>query len=380
MMFRAVVRKIPMLTVALIATLFIYGCGGAKEYDKQNIQTTNIASQYTKPKIDILLVQDASGSMAVPISYIKPQLTSFLDGIDSKWDYHFTVVPLHKKIPMTSKWIVAQDCSTIIPSSLCVSKSAYNSSPANTEYGWINTTDAPAGNTDPGFTKIIENLSDSSMISTNFLRADAALAVIVVSNGDDISGMSYPADYYQPYGDGMLYPNPNAANAQASFNSFKSFLSTGIKPVAGLAKFYSVVAANNYSSCYGGAAWQGARYMNMSSNSLGVGGAWYDLCSGGLPNVLSNLQNQFNSAIQAFVFNYAVIPNQPIVSSIVVKKNGTVVPQSATNGWTYDGYKTNTNTAYLPYPTNQRTGYFLRMNGTAEYSGADVITIDYQKP
>lgn len=380
-MFYPVVHKIPALAIALSSVLLLNACGNAK-FDKVDMQAVASANQYTKPKIDILFVQDDSSSMAGPMAQIKPQLDSFLSGLDDKWDYHFTVVPTSSKLPLTSKYIVAQDCSTI-NSQYCLSgasKTLFSQAPSGTNYTWINSINTSNGSYDATFTNTISNLNDPSMQSTNFLRPDAALAVVVLSNGDDVSGMSYPTDYMSYQGTGMMIPNPNSANAVASFNSFKSYMNNTVKPIPGLSKFYAVVASNNFSSCYGYAAWQGARYMNMANGSTGVGGAWYDMCGGGLSSVLSNISSQLSTMMQAFIFNYAVIPDQPIVSSIVVKKNGTVVPQSNTNGWSYVGFLSNQPIAFAPYPSNNQTGYFVKMNGTAQYSGTDVITIDYQKP
>ena len=381
-----VMRKIPMIAMGLAASLLAVACGKAT-FEKQDIVATNIASQYTKPKIDILFVQDTSSSMSKPangnlsiIEQIKPQLDAFLNGIDSRWDFHFTVVPLHKKLPLTSKWIIAQDCSTI-SSQYCLNpseKSYFNNAPSETEYAWINT-EGNATNIDQGFTKIKENLSDPAMTSTNFLRADAALAVVVLSNGEDISGMSYPSDY-KDRGDGQLIPDWDSANATISFNDFKTYMQS-IKTAAGLAKFYAAVASNNDQNCFGLSAWQGSRYIKMASVSAGgIGGAAFNLCdSTALASVLTNIRAQLDALIQTFIFNYAILNDAPIPSTIVVKKNGVIIPESSTNGWSYIGYDTKY-MSYSPSLSNQRTGYFIKMNGSAEYSGADIITIEYQKP
>lgn len=367
--------KLLSALVVMALTLGLAACGKKTEFKKVTVSQQAVAGEYTRPKIDILFVQDTSASMAVPLDSIKAQLNSFMDGIDSRWDFHFTVVPLQSTFPLTSKYIIAQDCSTI-NSSYCLSlaqKSIFQSD-ASGYAGWHAISGSP-GNTDQGFTYIQNNLSQSSMVTTNFLRADAALAVVVISNGEDVSGLSYPADYMNR-GDGQMVPNPASAGAINSFNNFKNYL-TSLKISPSLVKLYSVVAANNYSNCYGGGAWQGLRYMNAAND---LGGAWYDLCGGGIGSVLANIKYQLESAIQAYIFNYVVIPvpNNPIASSIRVWKNGVEIPQSSTNGWVYEGYKVNSPTAIAPAVSNYKTGYFIRMNGTAQYSGTDIIHLEYQ--
>lgn len=372
MKLRGSSKYLPVL--AAIAVGILSGCGKPSKFAKQEFNAVNVAGQYTKPKIDILVVQDNSSSMATPISSLKSQLDSFLSSLDHRWDYHFTVVPLQSVMSLHGKYIVAQNCSEITGGT-CLSASQisyFNNTPSGTDYGWIRTINISAGNTDLGFANIQANLSHSSMTTTGFLRDDAALAVVVVSNGEDVSGVSY----HDPDGDGTPEINYNSSTSQNSFNAYKNFL-TNLKGGTGLLKFYSVVALNNYSNCYGGSTWRGKRYMDMS---IALNSAYYELCSSGsLNNVLGNIASQLNSMIQAYIFNYAVIQEEPIVSSIVVKKNGVTIPQSSVNGWTYEGYRVDAYTSYYPQLSNKKTGYFIRLNGTAEYKGTDVITVDYQR-
>lgn len=373
-----------ILPVIAVLALFA-GCGKAT-FKKQDFNAVNVAGQYTQPKIDILVVQDNSSSMATPISSLKSQLDSFLSGMDSRWDIHFTVVPLQSVMSLNGKYIVAQNCSEITGGSCLTPSQISYFNNASSDYGWIRTINNAIGNTDLGFANLQSNLSHSSMTSTGFLRPDAALAVVVVSNGEDVSGISY----YDPDGDGTSEIDYGSSTSLGSFQSYKSFL-VNLKGGPDLLKFYSVVAANNYSSCYGGSAWRGYRYMSMAMKAEdmpasnphksigGVGGAYYDLCAGGLSSVLGSIAGQLNSMIEAYIFNYAVIDSEPVPSSIVVKKNGVTIPQSATNGWQYVGYMANQYTSYYPQLSNRKTGYFIKLNGTAEYHGNDIITVDFQK-
>lgn len=367
-------KHIPALFIAA-ATVALFGCGKA-QFEKQEFAATAVASQYTKPKIDILIAQDNSPSMTQPVATVKTQLDSFLNGMDSRWDFHFTVVPLQKVYPLASKYIVAQNCSDIrtqycIPAS---NKAAFNNTPSGTEYGWINTIDQGTGNFDEGFKNLKANLQHADMVNTGFLRPDAALAVIVLSNGEDVSNMVYPQDWMDR-GDGVMVPNFNSANAVNSFNDFRDTVST-LKGGLGMARFYGVVARNNYSNCYGGPTWQGTRYMNMAN---ALSGNHYELCNGELSTVLSNIKYQLDALVEAYRFNYVVIDGDPVESSIVVKKNGATVPKSTTNGWSFVGYKSNQPISYYPQLSNFKSGYMIKMNGTAEYSGTDVINVTFQK-
>lgn len=358
----------------VVALTLLTACGKTSSYSKQSQSAVSVAAQYTKPKIDVVLFQDNSSSMVAPNSTIKGQLNSFLSGLSASWDFRFIVLPLQATPALSSKYIMAKDC-TGIPTGSSGFYYCLDSSQASTfinapgDYGFINSTNTGTGNTDLGFQTMQSNLNNLSLKS--FARHDAALAVVVVSNGEDVSGISY----YDPDGDGTPQIDYNSATSQNSFNSFKNYMS-GMIGGTGLLRFYSVVANNSYSNCYGGPAWQGYRYMSMSA---ALNSPYYELCSNGISSALYDIGAQINAMIQSIVFNYAVIDVEPSVSSIVVKKNGVVIPQGGANGWVYEGYKTNAYTSYLPQLGNAKTGYFIKLNGTAAYKGTEVITVDFEK-
>lgn len=356
-----------LAVVAVVAVLA--SCGKAK-YQKQEYQATATAGQYvyTKPKIDILIFQDNSASMISPIQTVKGQLINFLNNLNSNWDFHFTVLPLQSTVNLNSKYIVAQDCSSIFGGAcLTPAQSSYfNSDSGN--YGWINSWDYNTGNTDLGFQRMQQNISQSSMTSTGFLRSDAALAVIVLTNGEDVSGVSWV-----DRGDGYYIIDYNSSTTQNSFTSYKNYFS-GLKPANILSKFYAVAA--NGGTCYGSSSFDGKRYKDMANQ---VNGRAYDLCSGGLSNVLNDISSHLQVLVQAIKFNYVVINEEPIVGTIVVKKNGGVVPNSSVDGWQYIGYLNNQPTSYDPALGNYKTGYFIKLNGSYVYKGTDIVTVDFQR-
>ncbi len=396
-------KNLPAVLAILAISVLATGCGKQEHFAAQKFSATAVASQYTRPKIDILFVQDNSDSMRTPLASLKSQLNGFLTSMSKSWDIHFTVVPLQSRLSLDSKYIVAQDCSTISsPYCLNLSQvSSFNNAPAGTTYAWINAFNTATANTDPGFAMTQANLADPSVASTGFLRPDAALAVVMLTNGNDASGITqsasiqslqcwsngayhpemFPQYDYCDRGDGVAIMNPYSQNLANSYNSFKSYITTTLKGGAGLTRFYSVAAENNYSNCYGGPAWQGMRYIQMANDLSGDVGAHYDLCSGGLSSVLANIKFQLDSLVEAYRFNFAVIDDTsaPVESSIVVTKNGVVIPESSTNGWTYAGFKSNQPISYYPQASNFRSGYMIELHGTAEYKGTDVIHVDFQK-
>lgn len=366
-----------------LLALALVGCGNAK-FDKQEFKATASAGQYTKPKIDIVVFQDNSSSMIQPMANVKSQFHNFVEKLDANWDYHFTVLPLQSAMSFSSKYILASDCSGIsscIPSS---NKDAFNNT-TSTSAGWINQWDYGTNSTDLAFKYMTSNLSHSSVTSTGFLRPDAALAVVIISNGEDLtalSGSSYVAAnslsgfYVDPDGDGtpeVNYALPAYVNAATNFENFLN----AYKGTSSLKRVFSVVAANNSNNCQGSGAWQGRRYMDLAASTNGY---WYDFCNASaLNNVLSSISYDMSAMMEAFVFDYVVLDAAPVVSSIKIYKNGVAIPQGGPNGWSYVGYSNNQPTAFYPSLSNNRTGYFIKLSGTANYKGSDVISIDYQK-
>jgi len=90
----------------------------------------------------------------------------------------------------------------------------------------------------------------------------------------------------------------------------------------------------------------------------------------------------FDSATE--YFGYILLNSNPVVSSIKVKINGALIPNSATNGWSYYGYQDKLSTRiasptdYSPgTPALYKTGYFIKLNGNAVISNGAIIDINY---
>ncbi len=361
-------KSMPVLVAALV---LLSACGKAK-FQKQDFQASAVAGQYsvTKPKIDIIVFQDNSDSvMYGPINTLQQQMQGFLGGLSDNWDFHFTVLPLLSNKTMNGKYVIASNCSDISGVTSCLSPSQANSfNNATGDYGWIRSVNSAVGSADKGFEKIYQNITQASMTSTGFLRPDAALAIIVISNGEDTTGVTYTTR-----SDGVQILDYNSPQSIAAYNTYKNLFS-GLKGPSEMSKFYSVVSPGG--NCYGSNSFRGQRYMDMSDD---LGSRWYNLCNSELNYSLANIANQLQVVVQSVIFNYVVINESPMVGSIVVKKNGVTVPQSTSNGWSYEGYKSNHPTSFFPTSGNPRTGYFIKLNGSYTFEGTDQMTVNYQK-
>jgi len=359
------------LPIALMAITILSACG-TKKFQKLEYTTSAIAGQYIyiKPKLDLVIFQDNSDSIANAMAQLKPQLSGFLSALDVNWEFRVVVLPLLSQQNISSKVVLATDC-TGVPGAGCVGPSgvAYFNSLIG-DAGWITSRDSATGNTDLGFQNMNGNIN--SLIGSGFLRSDAALAMLVISNNDDQSGVTYN---YRPDG-AITSIDYNSATTINSFNAYKNYF-LSVKSSTQLDRLYSVVAAQKYTDCYGGGGtWAGIRYMNMA---VQLGGAAYDLCNGGLPNVLNDIRARLVTVVQTIEFNYVVFPQEPTPSSISIKKNGVSLANSAIDGWEYVGYRANQPTSFAPVAGNVKSGYMIRLNGSATFKGTDAIELSYTK-
>jgi hypothetical protein len=357
-----------LLPVGTLALALLPGC--AKDnFQKLNYTASAVAGQYNyvSPKLDVVIFQDNSSSMIQPNAIVQSQLNGFLSGLQSSWDYRFIVLPLQSTQPIGSKYVVAADCSSVHGVANCLSPSqigAFNGLGGNS--GWITSIDSSIGSTDYGFQNMASNIS--ALNNAGFLRQDAVVAMVVVSNGEDISGgVNYIT---RPDGSsgGIDY---NGAQTIASFNSYYNWFKA-MKAAVPLVRMYAAVSSSTNNNCYGGRAFMGERYMTMAQD---LGGMSVDICSGSLNQVLNDFSGQLQTVTQVIAFNYIVLPDQPSHINAVYKNGQTIDPSN----WKYVGYLNNQATSYYPASGNVRSGYMIQLLNGTDYKGSDQISVDYQK-
>ena len=83
-------------------------------------------------------------------------------------------------------------------------------------------------------------------------------------------------------------------------------------------------------------------------------------------------------------YGYIQLSSVPMTGSIKVEINGQTIPESATNGWKTLGYVTSQNMKVVSqtdlspaYPALLKSGYMLKLYGTAVYSNGSTIKVTY---
>ncbi|MBI3555621.1 MAG: hypothetical protein HY074_05105 [Deltaproteobacteria bacterium] len=352
-----------------------------------------VGFRYLPAKVDILMVPDNTGSINSVFSTVQSQLSGFVSGLQGQyWDYHVgrspVYYPANTPRSVGNPVLVNGDYNTnVLPDGTTVAASGIVPSDRAT----TNLNNFPilqsvfqTGNGDNTFSNTYSALANAQNDTyTNFLRQDALLAVIVMTNGYDIT----VSDQY-----GNI-SGAGSSNLQMYANQL-----IGLKGTAKLVRFYAVASYGvTTNDPYCGTSYSGNSYFGINQYILGLpkfdglGNPISNICnSAAMANVLSDIQTNLNIVKQSYIYSNLVLTDQPVVSSIQLTKNGAAVPQDDTNGWSYKGLETvYTVTGIQDQSTgvitqlspglNQRTGYVIQLNGAAKMVGSDTPNLVYEK-
>jgi hypothetical protein len=273
--------------------------------------------------VDILWIVDDSGSMADERNILGSDFQGFLDelvAIDS--DYQIGVTSLNdidqgqlKQSMSASPGLRIITNSTTNATAVFQELTTYPLSRLHWDQGLrMGELALTPPNTSPGGTNV------------GFLRPTAALAVIVVTNGED--GSYGDPDYYVRFYQGVKGPGNERL---VTFSTLGGDLPNGCTPAVDIGKL-------------GGGAPPATRYADVS---FGTGGVVGSICDSDFAGTLLRIVQALNTLRK--VFQLTLVP-APGTLSVTV--NGVVIPQDVVNGWQYQA---GTNSvvflgAYVPPP------------------------------
>lgn len=345
------------------------------------------------PKVDILLVSDDTGSAYEAFQAMSTQSANFIKLLDQQnWNYHFAVVPLTHVRDITQVMASKQDpnwgSAWVSPypgadkaSVPAVSASAFRRVPANPlspstgEFSDLLNIGSINGSTQAneyGLENLVQNVARPN--TTGFRREDAMLIILLVSNGQDISGVSLCTR-----NDGVKVPCSGNWNDGVSTYvqnlTAAAQLPNAMNPA--VIRFYAGVSTSDTNKCVGGYAWAGTRYSTMASQ---LNGQSFDLCTQSFSGVFSSLASALQADRQSYRTRYLFMAQEPNPATIVVTKypSGTVIPQDETNGWTYAGKVNGVFAIDAPIPMNQSSGFAVELHGSAKLVGSEFAIIDFK--
>lgn len=286
-------------------------------------ETTEEFSQSIKynNKVDIIMMVDNSSSMSTYQDRLASQAGGMITALNSYgMDYRIVVVTTDMRGGGNGGVFVGT------PKILTA---------ATTNLSSVLTARIKQGNSGSDLERGLQSIETALNAEKDFLRADALLAVVALSNEDDYS--EYDVNHYTQY-----------------FNTLKPKFK-GVTQ-AWLVNFIGVpsLSSNCTTALDGIYKEPGLRWIDLANAS---GGLNQPICDTTLALAVNNIRQRIVEVLTEYVLD-----RKPMIETIVVKVNGNLIPQSTTNGWEYiaDGQR-------------------IRLHGSAVPSSAsDKISVDFK--
>jgi hypothetical protein len=280
---------------------------------------------YYNNKVDIVMMVDNSSSMLQYQNKLANEIPGMIANLNAQgMDYHIVVV--------TSDVRNAGNGNRFVGSPKVLTR-------ATPDVANVLKTRIQQGQTgsdlEQGLTSIKTVLSPDYLAGegAGFLREEALLAILALSNEDDFSSGSVAS--YKDFFD-QLKPKFKGTNQ------------------AWLLNFIGI--PNLQSSCntaLGGSFIDpGLRWIELTEYT---GGIISPICDGTLASAVENVRKKIVQILTDFH-----LEREPKVETIVVRVNGAIIPQSNVNGWEYIA-----------------DGYIVRFHGSAVPGADDGISIDF---
>ncbi len=394
------------------------GCG-KQEFLVTNAVSAQIAPGYytIPPKVDVLVAQDNSGSAINANAIIQSSLQSLMKTLDAQnWDYRIAVTPLVPAGAYTGITQIAgsrQDANWealksqradglgwLAPFPGAQIQYADQIDPSRFVWndhftGFLNTFNTSANALEPGFATIRADLDREQNAlgqSAKLVRNDALLLMLVLTTGEDTSGVNFRTAANPCPGASRDGYYCNDGSRETSYKAHLDFFkalkknpSTGANAPQ-MVRMHAATLKANTNQCLSKSAsfsWVGARYQAMSQD---LGGKSYDICqSGQIEAMISNAASDLQVERLSFRTRFLMMNQRPESSTIEVVRiaaDGTRTPiaQDATNGWTYADTP-DAVTVYVidsPIPMNLRTGWPIELHGTAKLIGNDRADVTFK--
>lgn len=284
------------------AFIFLIGCSDQVNFALPPA-TDNFAQSITyNNKVDILWIVDNSSSMLKHQQKLSERVPDFVAKLNEiKMDYHMAVVT-------SSMGGVSPDGGRFIGTPKFVTSTTPNLVSDLTSR--LIRGEAGSDN-ERGLESMTTSLSPSYLSNEGrgFLRDDALLVVIALTDEDDKSTVSNPGTYYTNFLDGLKKPWVDGSRSWI-FNLI------GVLSMSGSCK----TTGNDYAQV-------SLVFMDLVKNS---GGVQESVCSGDLVSATSNIRARIFQILTDFKLSKV-----PDLTTVKVLINGQTVPRSNVNGWDY---------------------------------------------
>jgi hypothetical protein len=327
--------------------------------------------------LDLLLVQDDTGSVLEIQAKLQAQIKILAEQLDKQgWDYRFLVLPLTGKAQIEKIGATRFDPaygsdyirpfpgdppSDRVPS---VGKQRFVLGAQYLNPVQVGREANLQNSLEPGLSTLKKNL-DEALPGVSFVRSGSLMAVMVISNGEDTSGVSFC-----PRSDGIPIPCPGSdAASMAQFEEdFKKKSSTQLHFVAAV--------SSRGGPCLGSVARKGARYQTLAERT---GGLVVDLCTEDIGGVVLRLAQFLKQKRLEMRTNILLLEKEPEPGTLRLFRHpdgNLAVATEMTRGrdfkelgWVQDVYQID-----APYLMRKGSGYGVELIGESRLKGLDTVS------
>ena len=337
---RAISLLLPLVVLPLL------GGGCTPKNNLNQISKTETFEQAPSNEVDILWVVDNSVSMVQEQTAVANGAAAFIGHLES------TAMDFHIGVVTTDMDVTNSNAATMVGGYLDTTTPNYEAEFASRVQVGTNGSDQEKG-IEAAISAIIPPRSTTANIG--FLRDEASLAIVVVSDENDCSddgGLGAAAtgeDCYTNYD--KLTPIPDLV----------STLKEVKKGSVGTTTFSGIIGPDAINGCAD--AVPGKRYATMIEM---VGGVRANICDADYTSIMDSLGLIAAGVLDTFPLGYLAEPDSIVVS--VVDIDDVEVPGSevgdATNGWTYE-------------ESEDQTSASIVFHGTSVPPRGATIAVDY---
>ena len=262
-------------------------------------------------EVDILWVVDNSHSMSEEQDLLADAFDDFVQNLEeTNIDFHLAVVSTDMDLDNNKRGVMLG-----APHVLTVDTPSYKGHFKTRVKVGTNGSDKEKGIT-AALTALTEPLASGK--NEGFLREDATLAVIFVSDENDCSDNEALAGIES----GACYTEQDSLiSVRDAVLDLKALKKPGVRVMAS-----AIVGPKAAEACEG--TWPGHRYIGMAT---GTGGLVGDICESDYSNVMSDMGLSVSGVLSTFQLTYHAIEE-----SLVVTVDDVEIPNDPVDGWTYD--------------------------------------------
>lgn len=257
-------------------------------------------------KVDILWIVDNSGSMLTKQQNLAASFGSFINTFAAKnYDFHMAILTSDFRAAPLGQDSIFQGTPKVIT----------NATPAFTT---VFQTNVVVGALGDAAAKILDvtgsalSAGNLAGANTGFIRPDAFLAVISVSDADDDDSVATTTQIYnalKALKPDVVDASTGRSKAMFSWNAvMDDWTNPGPVPCVG--------------------SEDGVKFRTLATQT---GGSRMDICAANFSAGLTNLSQNIASFI-----SQVLLKQEPQVDTIDVIINGSLIPFGAANGWTYE--------------------------------------------